>query len=98
MQRMKDLGRIVVAAAATVLALAPQAPAEDLLKVAVAQRGAWETAAPHLGQQAGIFKKHSIVLDLTYADEDTEQSVISGNADVGVVVRVIDLMRASTAI
>jgi hypothetical protein len=40
MQRMKDLGRVVVAAAATVLALAPQAAAEDLLKVAVAQRGA----------------------------------------------------------
>ena len=39
MQRMKDLGRVVVAAAATVLALAPQAAAEDLLKVAVAQRG-----------------------------------------------------------
>jgi len=36
MQRMKDLGRIAVAAAATVLALAPQATAEDLLKVAIA--------------------------------------------------------------
>jgi NitT/TauT family transport system substrate-binding protein len=68
MQRMKDLGRIVVATAGTVLALAPQVAAEDLLKVAVAQRGAWETAAPYLGQQAGIFKKHGIVLELSYAD------------------------------
>jgi NitT/TauT family transport system substrate-binding protein len=96
MQRMKDLGRVVVAAAATVLALAPQAAAEDLLKVAVAQRGAWETAAPHLGQQAGIFKKHGIVLDLTYTDEDTELPVISGNADVGVGVGVMDVLRAYT--
>jgi ABC-type nitrate/sulfonate/bicarbonate transport system substrate-binding protein len=90
MQRMKDLGRVVVAAAATVLALAPQAAAEDLLKVAVAQRGAWETAAPHLGQQASIFKKHGIVLDLTYTDEDT------GNADVGVGIGVMDVLRAYT--
>jgi hypothetical protein len=96
MQRMKDLGCIVVAAAATVLALAPPAAAEDLLKVAVAQRGAWETAAPHLGQQAGIFKKHGIVLDLTYADDDPEVPVTSGNADVAVGVGIMDVLRAYT--
>jgi NitT/TauT family transport system substrate-binding protein len=96
MQRMKDLGCIVVAAAATVLAFAPQATAEDLLKVAVAQRGAWETAAPHLGQQAGIFKKHGIVLDLTYVDDDPEVPVTSGNADVAVGVGVMDVLRAYT--
>jgi NitT/TauT family transport system substrate-binding protein len=96
MQRMKDLGRIVVATAATVLALAPQVAAEDLLKVAVVQRGAWETAAPHLGQQAGIFKKHGIVLELSYADEDTELPVISGDADVEVGVGIMDVLRAYT--
>jgi NitT/TauT family transport system substrate-binding protein len=93
---MKDLGHIVVAAAATVLALAPQAAAEDLLKVAVAQRGAWETAAPHLGQQAGIFKKHGIVLDLTYADDDPEVPVTSGHADAAVGVGIMDVLRAYT--
>src|SRR5262245_59066991 len=96
MQRMKDLGRVVVAAAATVFALAPQAAAEDLLKVAVAQRGAWETAAPHLGLQAGIFKKHSIALDLTYVDDDPEVPVTSGHADAAVGVGIMDVLRAYT--
>jgi NitT/TauT family transport system substrate-binding protein len=96
MQRMKDLGCIVVAAAATVSALAPPAAAEDLLKVAVAQRGAWETAAPHLGQQVGIFKKHGILLDLTYVDDDPEVPVTSGNADAAVGVGVMDVLRAYT--
>jgi NitT/TauT family transport system substrate-binding protein len=93
MQRMKDLGRVVVAATATVLALAPQVAAEDLLKVAVAQCGAWETAAPHLGQQVGIFKKHGILLDLTYVDDDPEVPVTSGNADVGVGIGIMDVLR-----
>jgi NitT/TauT family transport system substrate-binding protein len=86
----------LIAAAAAVLALMPKASAEDSLKVAVAPRGAWETAAPELGQQAGIFKKHGIVLDLTYApvDDEIEQRVISGGAEIGVGAGVLDVIRA----
>jgi hypothetical protein len=82
MQRIRNLTPIV-AAAVGLLALAPNASAEDVLKVALAQRGAWDSAAPELGQQDGIFKKHGIVLDLLYAKQDgeTESSVISGSAD-----------------
>jgi NitT/TauT family transport system substrate-binding protein len=89
------LSRIVVAAAA-VSALTVSASAEDALKVTVVHRGSWETAAPQLGQQAGIFKKHGIALELTYArsDEDAETAVISGSADVGVGVGVVDVLRA----
>src|SRR5262249_61996065 len=83
-------------AAAAMLTPMSQASAEDALKVTVAHRGSWETAAPHLGQQAGIFKKHGIVLDLTYADDDPEVPVMSGNADVAVGVGIKDALSAYT--
>jgi len=50
MKHLRDLS----SAAATGLALlasTPKGSAEDELKVAAAQRGAWETAAPELGHQ-----------------------------------------------
>jgi NitT/TauT family transport system substrate-binding protein len=95
MPQLRYLSCIVVAAAA-VLTPTLKASAEDSLKVTVAHRGSWETAAPHLGQEAGIFKKHGIVLDLTYAqaDQDAEMPVISGSADVGVGVGLVDALRA----
>ena len=73
-----------------------EASAQDSLKVAVDQRGAWETAAPELGQQAGIFKKHGLTLDLTYprAESEIETAVISGSADVGVGVGIVEVLRA----
>jgi hypothetical protein len=50
---------LIVAVAAAVSAMTLEVSAEYVLKVAVDQRGAWETAAPEFGQQAGIFKKHA---------------------------------------
>jgi ABC-type nitrate/sulfonate/bicarbonate transport system substrate-binding protein len=95
MQRIRNLTRMV-AAAVGLLALAPNASAEDVLKVALAQRGAWDSAVPELGQQDGIFKKHGIVLDLLYAKQDgeTESSVISGSADVGLPIGLMGVLRA----
>ena len=86
---------------ATMLALAvltPAASAQDTLKVADAHRGTWESAAPELGQQAGIFKKHGITLEFIYTrdDKETEQRVVSGSADVGLGVGVMAVMRAYT--
>jgi ABC-type nitrate/sulfonate/bicarbonate transport system substrate-binding protein len=95
MQRIRSLTRIV-AAAVGLLALTPNASAEDVLKLAVAQRGAWDSAAPELGQQLGIFKKHGIVLDLLYAKDggEAEPSVTSGSADVGLAVGIMAVLRA----
>ncbi len=95
MPQLRNLSCIVVAAAA-VLTPTLKASAEDSLRVTVAHRGSWETAAPQLGQQAGIFKKNGIVLDLTYApdDEDAEHPVISGGADVALGVGVMDVLHA----
>jgi NitT/TauT family transport system substrate-binding protein len=95
MLQLKTLSCAVLAAAAMLTAV-PQASAEDGLKVTVAHRGSWETAAPHLGQQAGIFKKHGIVLDLSYADDDPAAPVTSGHADAAVGVGVMDALSAYT--
>src|SRR6516225_8322191 len=67
MQQAGNVNVIVgMAAIVAVLAAAtPQASAADLLKLATAQRGAWESP-PELGQSAGIFAKHGITLDLVY--------------------------------
>jgi NitT/TauT family transport system substrate-binding protein len=94
-QHMRSLG-YVIAAAAALSAMTPEAMAEDSLKVAVDQRGAWETAVPELGQQAGIFKKHGLTLDLTYprAESEIETAVISGSTDVGVGVGIVEVLRA----
>src|SRR5438105_2408459 len=98
MPRMQQAG-IMSRLAATVLALAAlmvNASAQDTLKVATAQRGAWESAVPELGQQAGIFKKHGISLDLVHTRDaaETEQRVVAGSVDVGLGVEVMGVLRA----
>jgi NitT/TauT family transport system substrate-binding protein len=93
--RVANLRQAAVSAAALVF-LTSAALAQDRLKVAAAHRGAWESAIPELGQQAGIFKKHDLVLELTYTqgDQQTEQRVISGAIDIGVDLEAMDAMRA----
>jgi NitT/TauT family transport system substrate-binding protein len=73
-----------------------QAGAEDSLKVAIGQINNWENQAPTLGQDAGIFKKHGLVLDNvgTAGAGETIQAVISGSADIGAGVGVAGVMRA----
>ncbi len=95
MRQMRNLSYIVAAAAA-VSAMTAMASAEDSLKIAVAQRGAWDTAAAELGQRAGIFKKHGLTLDVSYpeAEEAIEPAVISGGVDVGLGVGIVDVLRA----
>ena len=40
--------------------------AADTLKIAAGQRGKWDGAVAALGQQAGIFKKHGIELEILW--------------------------------
>jgi NitT/TauT family transport system substrate-binding protein len=86
----------VIATIAALLALMPKASAQDILKVSSAERGAWESAVPELGEQAGIFRKHGIVLDLLYteSDDETLQRVISGSVDVGLGIGTTEVLHA----
>ena len=78
-----NLRRVIVAAA--LVAAAVPASAEDLLKLAVPQRGAWDTSIPDVGQRAGIFAKHGIKMEMLYTAGagETTQAVISGSVDIG---------------
>jgi NitT/TauT family transport system substrate-binding protein len=70
--------------------------AEDQLKLAIGQINNWENQAPTLGQDAGIFKKHGLVLESvgTRGAGETIQAVISGSADIGAGVGAAGAMRA----
>jgi len=69
---------------------------EDTLKVVIGQINNWENQAPTLGQDAGIFKKHRLVLENTGTQGagETIQAVISGSADIGAGVGAAGVMRA----
>jgi NitT/TauT family transport system substrate-binding protein len=64
----------------------PVALAQDHLKVAVGARGVGETFVPELGQNAGIFKKHGLTLDVLYTQGggETQQIVVSNSAQIGI--------------
>ena len=81
---------------ALAFAAAQPAAAEDQLKVAIGQINNCENQAPTLGQDAGIFKKHGLVLENvgTQGAGETIQAVISGSADIGAGVGAAGVMRA----
>ena len=74
--------------AATMAWGSPDAEAQETLKVAIGQRGNWENAMPELGQNADIFKKHGLNLEILYTQGggETQQAVISGSVDIGIGV------------
>lgn len=95
MMRVKRLAAVLGLLAPLALAANP-ASAEDQLKMAIGQINNWENQAPTLGQDAGIFKKHGIVMENvgTQGAGETIQAVISGSADLGGGVGVAGVMRA----
>ena len=94
---MNRFSRLAAAAALGALALGPSTVfAQDALKVVIGQINNWENQAPTLGQEAGIFKKHGLVLETsgTQGAGETMQPVIAGSADIGAGVGVYGAMRA----
>ena len=68
------------------LALLDGALAQDQLKIAIGQRGGWEQCVSDLGQNAGIFRRHGLVLETLYTQGsgETIQIVLSGSVDLGI--------------
>jgi NitT/TauT family transport system substrate-binding protein len=87
---------LVLATAAAPAQDAAQNSASDTFKVAIGQLGLWAVDGPRLGQRAGIFKKHGIVLDIfgTSGGGETLQAVISGSADLTVGIGTAAVLRA----
>src|SRR5580693_6832058 len=72
------------------------ARAEGTLKIAVGQRGSWDTSVSELGQKAGIFKRYGLDLDLLFTQGagETQQATISGSVDVGIGGGVMGVLGA----
>ena len=95
MNRLKTVAAALGLAVPLALAGHPAA-AQDHLKLAIGQINNWENQAPTLGQDAGIFKKHGLVLENvgTQGAGETLQAVISGSADIGAGVGAAGAFRA----
>ncbi|MDB5598766.1 MAG: sulfonate transporter [Xanthobacteraceae bacterium] len=80
----------------TFAASAAQAQANDVLKLAIGQRGNWDTSVAEIGQRAGIFKKHGLTLEIlnTQGGGETQQAVISGSVDIGVAAGTMGVLGA----
>lgn len=74
----------VVLAVAVLAGAVVTAAAEDVLKLAVPQRGSWDAGIPELGQRGGIFAKHGLKLEILYTSAGPEsiQALIAGSVDI----------------
>ena len=86
---MTRVTRILLACALLSAAVA-SAQAEDVLKIAVPQRGAWDTGILEVGQRGGIYAKHGIKLDILYTSAGPEsiQALVAGSVDVATAAGV----------
>ena len=66
------------------------AAAQDLLKIAVPQRGVWDAGVPELGMRGGIFQKHGLNLEILYTQAGPEsiQALIAGSVDMATAAGV----------
>jgi len=80
---MRALTKFLFAGGLVLAAVVP-AMAEDVLKLAVPQRGAWDAGIPELGQRGGIFAKHGLKLEILYTSAGPEsiQALIAGSVDI----------------
>jgi NitT/TauT family transport system substrate-binding protein len=87
---MKAVPLLISATAALLVAGHWPAAAQDTLKIAVPQRGAWDTSITELGNRAGIFKKHDINIELLFTAGGAEAlgALISGSIDVAVAAGI----------
>jgi NitT/TauT family transport system substrate-binding protein len=95
MRAVKQAFRISGLAVLAAIAASP-ALAQDRLKVAIGQRGAFENSVSELGQDIGIFKKHNLVLETLYTQGsgESQQAVISGSVDIGIGIGTVSALAA----
>jgi NitT/TauT family transport system substrate-binding protein len=90
-----DMKRCIGALLAFALT-ATAASAQDTIKLAIGQRGNWDTSVSDVGQRVGIFKKHGLVLDIVYTQGagETQQAVISASVNLGIAAGVMGVLSA----
>src|SRR5580765_6500303 len=93
---MRTTSTALALAALMLFGAAAGASADDKVKLAIGQRGNWDTSVSEIGQRAGIFKKHGLALELVYTQGagETQQAVISGSVDLGIAAGVMGVLSA----
>src|SRR4051812_2515207 len=88
----------LIGTAVALLVAASEVSAADSLKVAVGQRGQWESAIPELGADHGIFAKHGLQLEVFYTQGtgETQQAIISGSADIGSGLNIFGVLATAS--
>lgn len=69
----------------------------ETLKLAVGQKGFWDTSIAVFGERAGFFKQEGLDLDILYTDggAQTQQAVISGGVQIGIGVGTLGVLAAA---
>jgi len=82
--------------AAVMAATCGPAAADDLFRLAIGQRGLWDSSIAEIGQAAGIFRRSGLELQVVYTSGggETQQAVISGSVDVGVSAGTLGVLGA----
>jgi NitT/TauT family transport system substrate-binding protein len=90
MSRNLWAGALALALAAT------DASADETIKLAVGQRGNWDTSVSEVGQRVGIFKRHGLALEIVYTQGagETQQAVIAGSVNIGIAAGVMGVLGA----
>src|ERR1051325_2638112 len=93
---MRTTTTVLALAAVTLLGATAGASADDKVKLAIGQRGNWDTSVSEVGQRAGIFKKHGLELEIVYTQGagETQQAVISRRVDLGIAAGVMGVLSA----
>jgi NitT/TauT family transport system substrate-binding protein len=81
---------------AALLAAMPLAAHAETLKVAVPQKGNWDTSIPDFGIKQGFFAAEGLDLQVTYTEggATTEQAVIGGSVDVAIGTGLLGIISA----
>jgi NitT/TauT family transport system substrate-binding protein len=81
---------------ALALVLSITAANAETLKLAVPQKGAWDTSISEWGAKQGFFKEQGIDLDIIYTEggATTEQAVVSGSVDMAVATGTLGIISA----
>jgi NitT/TauT family transport system substrate-binding protein len=93
MMAKAKFGAVIAVLAA---AMSGPASADDLLRLAIGQRGLWDSSIAEIGQAAGIFRRDRLELQVVYTSGggETQQAVISGSVDVGVSAGTLGVLGA----
>ena len=69
----------------------------ETVKLAVGQKGFWDTSIAVWGERAGFFKQEGLDLEVLYTDggAQTQQAVISGGVQVGIATGSLGVLAAA---